>query len=201
MPSKHRDRSRSRSPHRGADRPSHRSRSPLKPKKTLSTAKALPLKARPLHKDDLSGHRQLFALYLDVQKQIDAEDLDDRELRGRWKSFVKKWCGPFTIRNKAVLENLMLTFMRNNGDLAEGWYDPETKSKADSGPNLPTVIPRPSNVPAERFDSDDEDDFGPAVPSREHLGRRAGPTVPKLQDLDLRDGMFLHTMSVLVLLT
>lgn len=35
----------------------------------------------------------MFALYLDIQKQIDIESLDDREIKGRWKSFVKKWYG------------------------------------------------------------------------------------------------------------
>lgn len=33
----------------------------------------------------------LFALYLDVQKQIILEDLEEKELKGRWKSFVGKW--------------------------------------------------------------------------------------------------------------
>jgi hypothetical protein len=82
--------------------------------------------------------------------------------------------------------------MRNNGDLAEGWYDPETKTKADSRAYPPTKTARPSNIPTEapanQSGSDDDDDFGPALPSREHVGRRAGPAIPKLQDLDLRDG-------------
>jgi hypothetical protein len=47
----------------------------------------------------------LFARYLDVQKQINISTLDEREVRGRWKSFISKW---------------------NNGELAEGWYQPET---------------------------------------------------------------------------
>jgi len=33
----------------------------------------------------------MFALYLDIQKQILLEDLDEREAKGRWKSFVGKW--------------------------------------------------------------------------------------------------------------
>ena len=33
----------------------------------------------------------MFALYLDIQKQIDIEELDEREVKGRWKSFVGKW--------------------------------------------------------------------------------------------------------------
>ncbi|KAI1197800.1 hypothetical protein F5X97DRAFT_324014 [Nemania serpens] len=53
-------------------------------------------------------------------KQIDIASLDKREVRGRWKSFVSKW---------------------NSGELAEGWYRPETfedvlldHRAADNGP-------------------------------------------------------------------
>jgi hypothetical protein len=28
---------------------------------------------------------------LEVQKQLDIVELDEREVRGRWRSFVKKW--------------------------------------------------------------------------------------------------------------
>lgn len=33
----------------------------------------------------------MFALYLDIQKQIYIDDLDEKEMKGRWKSFVGKW--------------------------------------------------------------------------------------------------------------
>ena len=33
----------------------------------------------------------MFALYLDIQKQIDIEELEEGEVKGRWKSFVNKW--------------------------------------------------------------------------------------------------------------
>ena len=33
----------------------------------------------------------MFALYLDIQKQLDIEDLSEAEVKGRWKSFVNKW--------------------------------------------------------------------------------------------------------------
>ncbi|KAI1166194.1 hypothetical protein F5B18DRAFT_95175 [Nemania serpens] len=66
----------------------------------------LPCDARPLSRSaDFDAFRPLFARYLDVQKQIDIASLDEREVRGRWKSFVSKW---------------------NGGGLAEGWYQPET---------------------------------------------------------------------------
>jgi DNA phosphorothioation-dependent restriction protein DptG len=33
----------------------------------------------------------MFAVYLDIQKQLDLEDLEENEVKGRWKSFVNKW--------------------------------------------------------------------------------------------------------------
>ncbi|KAF3491515.1 uncharacterized protein GIQ15_01032 [Arthroderma uncinatum] len=72
----------------------------------------LPLGAAPLSKRDLSRYKPVFGTYLDIQKDIDIEELDERELRGRWKSFMGKW---------------------NRGELAEGWYDPATLKKAVEG--------------------------------------------------------------------
>lgn len=34
----------------------------------------------------------MFAMYLDIQKGILIEDLPDGEVKGRWKSFIRKWC-------------------------------------------------------------------------------------------------------------
>lgn len=33
----------------------------------------------------------MFALYLDIQKQRDIEELSEDEVKGRWKSFMNKW--------------------------------------------------------------------------------------------------------------
>ncbi|MBE7179662.1 MAG: hypothetical protein INR71_00355 [Terriglobus roseus] len=79
--------SRSRSPVRDAHS-RHRS-----PRDTLHkpTSTRLPLNARPLSKHDLAAYKSLFAVYLDVQKGIDIESLGDREVKGRWKSFVGRW--------------------------------------------------------------------------------------------------------------
>jgi len=33
----------------------------------------------------------MFALYLDIQKQLDIDTLTENEVKGRWKSFVGKW--------------------------------------------------------------------------------------------------------------
>ncbi|KAI6823495.1 hypothetical protein KC340_g5971 [Hortaea werneckii] len=102
------NRQRSRSPHRRHHRHHHHHhhRPKQPPPHTL-----LPFHARPLHKRDLDTHRALFAEYLDLQKRLDLVALGADEARGRWKSFVGKW---------------------NRGELAEGWYDPDTKRKVDA---------------------------------------------------------------------
>jgi len=33
----------------------------------------------------------MFGLYLDIQKQLDIDELDETEVRGRWKRFVARW--------------------------------------------------------------------------------------------------------------
>lgn len=83
-----RNENRSRSPRRGDVGHRHkrkRSRSP--------TAKpvVLPYKAKPLSKRHYDDYKPLFQSYLDIQKQIHLEELDEREVRGRWKSFVSHW--------------------------------------------------------------------------------------------------------------
>lgn len=51
----------------------------------------LPYKAVNLTKRDLPAYTAMFASYLDIQKQIVLEELDDREVQGRWKRFCGKW--------------------------------------------------------------------------------------------------------------
>ncbi|KAK2749273.1 hypothetical protein FQN55_003595 [Onygenales sp. PD_40] len=113
----HRDRptrSRSRSPERKSKSKS-KSHSRREHGGSRSTATAttvpviLPLGARQLSKHDLPQFEPMFAMYLDIQKNIDIADLDEREVKGRWKSFVSRW---------------------NRGELAEGWYDPSTLERA-----------------------------------------------------------------------
>lgn len=33
----------------------------------------------------------MFAMYLDIQKGIIMEELPEEEVKGRWKSFIRKW--------------------------------------------------------------------------------------------------------------
>ncbi|EXM34975.1 hypothetical protein V3481_011337 [Fusarium oxysporum f. sp. vasinfectum] len=134
----------------------------------------LPFKARPLSKADLSSFKPLFGEYLSLQKQKNITEMDDHEVRGRWKSFIGKW---------------------NRKELAEGWYDPETFARITSNhPVAPQArrasvhrdeVQEPMNDREDRESEDDEDDYGPTLPGSDHT-RRSGPGIPTLQDLSLR---------------
>lgn len=129
---------------------------------------------------DYAAYKPMFALYLDIQKQLVLEDLDEHEARGRWKSFIGKW---------------------NRGELAEGWYDPATLQKSLDKPASDSRSPKnqrrslpsrnakrsapPADGKAEEESSDDE--IGPALPSQDARISRAGPAIPKMEDLELRD--------------
>ncbi|KAI5360404.1 Putative style cell-cycle inhibitor 1 [Septoria linicola] len=186
--SQSRKRSRSRSPYRSdRDRAKkHRSRSPhgkqnhhSRRHERDSVPVALPLKARPLEKRDFKQYEALFARYLDVQKQINVDEISDSEVKGRWKSFLGKW---------------------NRGELAEGWYDPEARWRAEDRWNNRTVqddvqisqqvtrrdapIPSPPRVEQDVVEEDSDDGYGPAPPIKE--GRAIGAAIPNLQDLQHR---------------
>ena len=92
--------------------------------------------------------------------------------------------------------------MRNRGELAEGWYDPATLQKAQASVALNAVdAGRQSRLrdspsygsPRRTEESSDEDILGPAMPGNETQvytnENRRGPTIPNLQDLELRRGM------------
>ncbi|KAF7116001.1 hypothetical protein CNMCM5793_003834 [Aspergillus hiratsukae] len=157
----------------------------------------LPFQARELSKRDLTHYEPMFAMYLDIQKGLIMEDLSEEEIKGRWKSFIRKW---------------------NRGELAEGWYDPSTLEKARrnasehppvSGPGRRHDSPeyeqggrgkdadtgdaseRTARQNEREFVSEDEDDYGPILPHHELSARGrggplAGPTIPTTQDLELR---------------
>ncbi|KAF9631951.1 hypothetical protein BFW01_g2813 [Lasiodiplodia theobromae] len=221
-----RSRSRSHSPHsRRSHHHHHRSHHRHESKHAGTTARSskpssssaapttLPFSARPLSKHgDYRRYKPMFALYLDIQKQLVLEELPETEVKGRWKSFVGKW---------------------NRGELAEGWYDPVTLQKAiDSsaendlgGSNedkhteeLPQRQRRASpdygsnGTPGEREpayseepghgrdkhqseqdedEEDEEDEFGPAaLPSgaiSASMTRKSGPAIPRREDLEYRD--------------
>ncbi|KAJ5155444.1 hypothetical protein N7492_008247 [Penicillium capsulatum] len=119
----------------------------------------------------------MFAMYLDIQKGIFIEDLKEEELKGRWKSFTQKW---------------------NRGELAEGWYDPGTLDRARKSAAEQQPVPeqrRASPNYAQDEDAsgspvveDDDDDYGPTLPhpSMNRGAAHSGPTIPKMQDLELQ---------------
>jgi len=135
----------------------------------------LPYKQSSLRKGDYADYKALFADYLDLQKQIDVSTLSEDEVKGRWKSFLGKW---------------------NRGELAEGWYDPSSKQRADAraveAPDAmvwagepKTKRPLPEAHTSKPEDDDADDIYGPALPP----GQRHGPHVPSFQDLQQRREM------------
>lgn len=103
---RHRDSSRSRSPHRSdrhrsdrhyrrEDRDRERERDRERHERRERHAPAppvvLPYQARELSRRDLDVYEPMFAMYLDIQKGLLIEDLKDEEVKGRWKSFIRKW--------------------------------------------------------------------------------------------------------------
>jgi hypothetical protein len=133
----------------------------------------LPYKAKQLSKRHFEAYKPLFQSYLDIQKHIQLDELDEREAKGRWKSFTSRW---------------------NRGDLARSWYDPSMLKTAQetiqsyraSSPRAPAKRASPSYA-AKADESDD--DFGPAPPTgvTKHGGH--GPTIPKFDDLTYRNEM------------
>jgi hypothetical protein len=102
----------------------------------------------------------------------------------------------------------MLTFVRNRGELSEGWYDPTTLQKAIASrveqehisrddtyrPAEESSKSRSGNQPEEKqieTESDSDDSVGPALPGQELRlrGNKKGPSIPNLQDLELKRGL------------
>lgn len=74
---------------------------------------------------------------------------------------------------------------RNRGELSEGWYDPETLRKA-----LVSATEAEGEMGAGKEGSDSEEEIGPALPGQgREGGGRMGPSIPSLQDLELKRGM------------
>ena len=163
----------------GREAKRHRSGSPRHKKHhhgDKSVAKKLPFGSHHLHKHDFESYQALFAEYLDLQKGLDIQQLDDHAVKGRWKSFLNKW---------------------NRGELAEGWYDPSTKEKADlryglgsetkpskSARREPNVMDQTISHTGDD-DDDDDDGYGPALPDKK-LATRRGPAIPNFQDIQQR---------------
>ncbi|VUC20026.1 unnamed protein product [Clonostachys rosea] len=176
--------------HHGGHSSSRRHRSPHRSERRDRSHRAagtgpvtLPFSARQLTKTDMSAFMPLFADFLSVQKQIDVGELDEREVRGRWKSFMGKW---------------------NRGELAEGWYDPDMFTRISERYREEGLFQEPgvqgrqsphSSDEMERRDDvghhsgSDGDDYGPTLPQGNRHGARIGPVIPSMQDLALRKEM------------
>lgn len=111
-------------------------------------------------------------------------------------------------RHYVLYSNIQANTWRNRGELAEGWYDPSTLQKAQQSASAPSesyssdVRPKSTTtaIPESRRsvtkeeaeeDSDSDDSVGPALPGQEGRSRknRTGPSIPNMQDLELRRGM------------
>lgn len=79
--------------------------------------------------------------------------------------------------------------LRNLGELAEGWYDPNTKSKADqalraaSRPDADRAVPEDSGTETRVLDDDVAGEFSDYGPSP----APAGASIPSMDDIALRD--------------
>ncbi|KAL8853480.1 MAG: hypothetical protein Q9221_001639 [Calogaya cf. arnoldii] len=177
------DRRRSHSPSAARSSPRHhfrhRSPPPTTKAQDVRTRPAspisLPFQAKLLRKGDLEEYKPMFGLYLDIQKQLVLDEIDEKELKGRWKRFIGRW---------------------NRGELAEGWYDPQTLRKAQSAADGPIAPSRPI-IPSKAFqddvNEDDDDGYGPALPSKSDQRRararalkQSGPSIPNIQDLEFK---------------
>ena len=133
-------------------------------------------------------------MYLDIQKGLILEDLPSDEMKGRWKSFVHKWyiLIPYLLSLPVCVlcEEGRTDTPRNRGDLAEGWYDPATLAKARRGVDEPTGRSTSWRESRDVSDDneDDDDEYGPTLPGLARPGDRSGPTIPSMQDLEMRNG-------------
>ncbi|KAG6000118.1 hypothetical protein E4U21_005812 [Claviceps maximensis] len=151
-------------------------------KKPTVAVVPLPFTARRISKADYEAFEPLFAHYLELQKQKDLGAMEEREVRGRWKSFAGKW---------------------NRGELAEGWYDPDTFMRCaseyepfgsqgwDSQEDGAEEADRKGNATARMGrdgggDDDDDDDYAPVLPG-ERPRVRMGAKSATRQELSLRD--------------
>jgi hypothetical protein len=112
-----------------------------------------------------------------------------------------------------VYLSIRLTCVRNRGELAEGWYDPSTLLKAQQSEPTPTdnarasmasqiprspikstnISPRPMKRETKDEESESDDSVGPTLPGEERPARRSrvGPSIPNMQDLELKRGIIV----------
>ncbi|KAH7629934.1 hypothetical protein B0T09DRAFT_340642 [Sordaria sp. MPI-SDFR-AT-0083] len=136
----------------------HRHHSHSHEKAKDEAPKPLPFNSRQLSRSDYANFEPLFAHYLDIQKQLFIDDLDDHELRGRWKSFVKKW---------------------NRGELAEGWYDPEQFASLSKDAAAEGRVPRSITETTTGRDKDRKERGVSTMSEGDGLESTARPSIEK----------------------
>lgn len=148
----------------------------------MKVAKELPYNAKHISKHDYDGYKDLFASFLYVQKEIDFDEIDERERKGRFKQFVKKW---------------------NAGELTMGWYDPIRRKRAieirkevlDEGKEDEQTPAQDGNGAGKDESDSDGDTFGPHFPGQMRL--KAKVTLPTSDDLAMQKGIRDRSLHIL----
>jgi len=203
--STHRDSTASRKRQHSSERHARPSEERKRHHRSREQSVSLPFQRPQLHKNDFNHYRALFAEYLDLQKNLDIDELDHDEVKGRWKSFLGKW---------------------NRGELAEGWYDPDLKRRADERAlegaqpqqTLRTATRKKANIGTRSTEpdhktlvatqasqepeaADEDEDYGPSLPCTSTItptnptARSQGPSIPTLQDLQDRNELSTSAKS------
>jgi hypothetical protein len=90
---------------------------------------------------------------------------------------------------------MRLTCLRNRGELAEGWYDPQMleKARSNAASEEPPRSFKPRASPTSGNTASENDDFGPALPSDDQphpnppkSTSKHGPSIANLQDLQAK---------------
>jgi len=111
---------------------------------------------------------------------------------------VEKFYGKMVrLVSAGKLQKAKLMFVRNRGELSNGWYDPSTMQKSLAAPPQESIssISRDdslSHTRDARYEASDSDDsVGPALPGQERRskGNIIGPGIPNMQDLELKREM------------
>ncbi|KAL8809631.1 MAG: hypothetical protein Q9200_003249 [Gallowayella weberi] len=162
----HSSRGRSRSPSAIIPRHRHRRRSTPSQKDAQDVRAeragpiALPFQARSLRKSDSEKYKPIFGLYLEIQKNLFLDDLDEKEVKGRWKRFVDRWAQVSAAKHDQPLlsqpSGPNTSSQGNGSDEEDDGYGPAPPSNSDTRKGTA------------------------------RSGQQAGPSIPNFQDLELQ---------------
>ncbi|EFE42864.1 conserved hypothetical protein [Trichophyton verrucosum HKI 0517] len=136
----------------------------------------------------------MFGTYLDIQKGIFMEDLDDRELKGRWKSFVGKWKALEGAYNRGSPETSVHSprgrraspSYKNSEERSAAFS--ERRSQDFNERSLSAEQEGQNKDEGEEDEEDEEESYGPQIPTsqRQMSSYRSGPKIPTLADLTIK---------------